>query len=296
MNWWRQLALAFGFLAAAAVSSAQNPPLPLPPTNIIPPVALLQPPVEFFRQLLAMSPAERMNSLTNRTPEARAKILAKVREYQRLGADERELRLRATELRWWLMPLLRMPPESRAARLELVPADLRGLVDSRLTQWDILPPGLKQEFLDNDRTLHYFARIETTNAAPQTPEQQKISEQFNQFFELTAGEKKQALGTLSAEERGQMEATLKSFEKLPPQQRFLCVRNYAKFAGMAPAERAEFLRNAGKWSKMSPQERQAWRDLVAQVPVWPPMPGPAVPPNLVPPLPGKNPRPNVATN
>jgi hypothetical protein len=71
-----------------------------------------------------------------------------------------------------------------------------------------------------------------------------------------------------------MEKTLQTFAQLPPQQRIRCLRNYAKFAGMSAAERAEFLKNAEHWSQMSPKERQTWRDLVAQVPVWPPLPPP----------------------
>jgi len=88
-----------------AATAASQPPPPLPP--------LAPSPVTFFRELLAMSPAERNNSLTNRTPEARARIMAKVREYQKLAPDERELRLRATELRWYLTPLFRTAPADR---------------------------------------------------------------------------------------------------------------------------------------------------------------------------------------
>lgn len=288
---------------AAFAAQAQNPPVPppriFPPggTNLLPPVPQMQSPVKFFRDLLILPPAERAASLTNRTPEARARILAKVREYQALGPDERELRLRATELRWYLTPLLRVPAADRDARLTAVPEDLRGLVQSRLKQWDILPPPLQQEFLANDRTLHYFARVEGTNQPAATAEQQKIAEQFNQFFEFTPAEKRQTLATLSESERVQMEKTLKSFEQLPPQQRFQCIRNYAKFAGMGAAERAEFLKNAESWSKLPPQERQTWRDLVAQVPIWPPTPSPtAPPPNLIPHVAPKMPRPNVVTN
>ena len=240
-----------------------------------------------------MSPAERNSSLTNRTPEARARIIAKVREYQALDPDERELRLRATELRWYLLPLLRTPPGERADRLAQLPADLRELARTRLTQWDLLPLPLQQEFLANDKTRNYFAQVATTNA-PANPEQQKIAEQFNQFFEFTPAEKQQTLSTLSEAERAQMEKTLQSFEQLPPEQRRECVRNYAKFAGMSGTERAEFLKNAENWSKMSPQERQTWRDLVAHVPLWPP-----APPLIMPPLPHatpKIPRTSVATN
>jgi hypothetical protein len=283
--------------AGAVFTVAAQAPAPVSPkrfstaTNLVPPVPVLPSPVNFFRQLLVMTPAERNNSLTNRTPEARVKILAKVREYQVLGPDERELRLRATELRWYLTPLLSLTPPQRAARLALMPEDLRGLIQSRLAQWDALPPATQQEFLANDKALRYLAHIEPTNAPPASPEQQKIAGQFNQFFELTPVEKQQTLNTLSKVERAAMEKTLQSFGRLTPPQRELCLRNYAKFAGMGADERAEFLKNAEKWAQMSPKERQVWRDLVARIPAWPPLPA-----NLMPHAPGKIPRPTVATN
>jgi uncharacterized tellurite resistance protein B-like protein len=288
------------FLAAVTVvcaAQAQTPPAAhvkfSAATNFVPLPPATQSPVSFFRQLLAMSAVERNQSLTNRPPEVRARILAKVREYQALGPDERELRLRATELRWYLTPLLRTPPAERAAGLEQTPPDLRELAEARLTQWDSLPPKLQQEFLANDKTLQHFFRVETTNRTA-NPEQQKITEQFNQFFEVKPEEKKQILAALSETERAQMEKTLKTFEQLPPQQRVQCVRNYAKFAGMSGTERAEFLKNAENWSKMSPAERQSWRDLVANVPMWPPSPPPALPP--VPRAAPKAPRASMATN
>ena len=294
MSRMRQIVF-IGIFAASLSLLAQNPPgsLGFTVTNLLPPAPQLQSPVIFFRQLLAMTPLERNHSLSNRPPEVRARILAKIREYQALGPDERELRLRATELRWYLTPLLRLAPTDRADRLALVPEDLRGLVKSRLMQWDILPPPLQKEFLDNDRTLHYFARIEPTNSGTENPQAQKIAEGVDRFFELTPVEKQQTLSTLSEAERRAMAQTLQAFEQLPVQQRLLCVRNYAKFAGMSAAERAEFLKNAEKWSQMSPAERQTWRDLVAHVPIWPPMPGPPMPGNLMPPLPSK---PAIATN
>jgi hypothetical protein len=299
----------FFFLAAmlaVVLGRAQNsPPLPLnnfsaTSTNLLPPMPQMRSPVDSFRELLAMPVNERTRFLTNRPPEVRARILAKVHEYLALDPDERELRLRATELRWYLTPLFRLAPADRDARLAQAPENLRGLIQTRLAQWDILPPAMQQEFLANDRALHYFAHVETTNDA--TEAQQKISVQFNQFFELTPAEKTETLKTLSDSERAQMEKTLQSFEQLPPPQRMQCVRNYAKFAGMSVAERAEFLKNAARWAQMSPQERQSWRDLVAHVPLWPPLPPaapplpPMVPMNLMPHATPKMPRTNMATN
>ena len=265
------------------------PPQPPQPQNISSPVV-------FFRQLLALPAAERNAALTNRPPETRERIKAKVREYLALDPDERELRLRATELRWWLAPLFKVAPADRAARVASAPEELRGIISARLAQWDALAPALQQEFLDNDKTLHYFARVEPTNAVASTAEQQNISAQFNQFFELTPAEKSQALNTLSAAERTAMERTLAAFEKMPPPQRLQCVRNYATFAGLTAAERADFLKNAARWAQLSPKERQSWRDLVARVPLQPPMPPMILPANLIPHTTPKPPRSSVATN
>lgn len=260
--------------------------------SLTPPLPQLQSPINYFRQLLLMSPAERTQSLAGRTAAARARILAKVREYQALAPNERELRLRATELRWYLMPLLRLAPAERAGQLAQMPSELRDLAQSRLTQWDLLPPALQQEFLTNDRALHYLAQT----PPPPLPDtrQQEIAKQFDDFLALTEPEKARLLGVLSDAERVRMEQTLDTFNQLPPQQRIICIHNYAKFAGMNGAARAEFLKNAESWSKMSPQERQAWRDLVAHVPLWPPVP--TAPPPIPPQMPSRPPRTSMATD
>ena len=262
-------------------------------------------PVEYFRKLLAMSPQQLQSTLEKKSPKVRERILAKVNEYAAMDPDERELRLRATELRWYLAPLLQAPPDQRAAQLALVPMDLHDLVQSRLTEWEILPPPLQQEFLDNEHIAGYFAGLSTTNInsealGPNDAEQlrwnayteterQAMITQFVAFFDLSQEEKQKALGEMTDIERQQMEKTLQAFDKLPGRQRAMCFRAFKKFSNMSREERAEFLKNAQRWSKMTPSERQAWRDLVAHVPQWPPLPTavimPAVPPAIIPSVP-----------
>ena len=258
-------------------------------------------PVEYFRALLVMAPAEREQQLAIYPPPIRERLVAKIQEYEQLDPNERELRLRATELRWYLLPLLRESPTNRATLLAQVPDDLRGLVQTRLDQWKILPPPLQQEFLDNERALRYFAHVDPTNrpSAPgdweRTPpdsdlarwkaltedERKAIAGRVNHFFELTPDEKHETLNTLSDAERKQMGQTLQAFDNLSAEQRTECIQAFAKFASMDAAEKQEFLKNAERWSQMSPQERQTWRDLVANVPKWPPMPpAPQLPPPL----------------
>jgi hypothetical protein len=312
-HWWPALFAAVYFLIFPL--SAQDSTVIAPPaklfsksTNGVPPWRNGKSPVDFFRQLLAMTPEERDDFLTNRPPEIRARILGKVAEYEVLGPNERELRLRATELRWYLMPLLREPPTNRTARLAQVPADARELVQSRLEEWSILPPTLQQEFLENEHILRYFAHVDAGSSPAENfgrapseaesarwnglsePERRQVMGGFNQFFDLTPDEKEKALNTLSEAERRQMEKTLQSFEKMPASQRDECVNAFAQFASMTAPEQAEFLKNAERWSALSPAERQAWRDLVVNVPQWPPLPV-----GFVTPVPGET-KSGVATN
>jgi hypothetical protein len=280
------------------------PPSPMSlisaPVNLMPPVPQAGSPVDLFRRLLAMSARDREKFLANKTPTFRALLLAKIHEYEALGPDERELRLRATELRWYLMPLLRESPTNYAAQLATIPEDVRKLVQTRLEEWCILPPPLQQEFLENERILHYFAHVDSENTGREASdaeraqwnglpeaEQNQITAGFNKLFELTPAEKEKTLNTLSETERHQMETTLQAFEKMPPTQRAECVNAFARFASMTATDQAEFLKNAERWSAMSPAERQAWRDLVENVPQWPPLPpgmvtSPPQPPNAHP--------------
>src|SRR5580658_9062947 len=151
-------AVAWG--ATNLILHAKSLPIPV----AIMPTLSSPSPMLYFRNLLAMTPQQRENFLATKSPEVRARILAKVNEYAALNPNERELRLRATELRWYLMPLLRATPDDRDAMLAHVPDNIRDLVKSRLMQWEILPPSLQQEFLDNEHILGYFSGVESTNS------------------------------------------------------------------------------------------------------------------------------------
>jgi hypothetical protein len=315
------LTAAFHCLLAGTLF-AQNP-TNLPAIFPVPPMPTLRSPVDIFRELLAMEPAERRQSLSNRPPEVQKKLLAKVREYGSLKPDERELRLRTTELQWYLQPLMTMPRTNREFRLALIPEEQRKLVEERLARWDLLPPPAQEELLNNEMTSRYFAQLETANEEQKqrilaqislerrakleagldhwrslSPEQrEKTLESFNAFFELTPAEKQKALGSLSEAEQRQMEKTLQAYANLPVTQRAQCIRSFEKFAGMSLPERQAFLKNAERWKLMSPSERESWRTLVRFAPMLPPdITGVRLP--LTPPVPKPLIRrsPSVATN
>ncbi|MCS7337919.1 MAG: DUF3106 domain-containing protein [Verrucomicrobiae bacterium] len=243
-------------------------------------------PVDLFRAMLDAEPDELDKLLADKPPEKREQLLAKLREYQALPPDERELRLRATELQWHVVQLLPLKGAERQARLQEVPQDIRRFVEDRLTQAEILPPPLQEELMHNAETLRKYLQIDTGNPAPQPPTEQvrKALRDTFKFFELTEHEQKEVLGMLSETERRQIERALESFRNLPPELRARCIRAFGRFATMTPEQREQFLKNAERWKSMTPAERQRWRELVRQVPMWPPEP-PGLDQPPLPPLP-----------
>ncbi|MGC3961368.1 MAG: DUF3106 domain-containing protein [Verrucomicrobiota bacterium] len=253
----------------------------------MPPAAIVRSPVETFRALLVMPAADRKAQLAARPPEARQRLLDKIREYQSLSPEERDLRLKATELQWYLKLLLTAPATNRVTQLESVPENLRDMVAGRLKQWDALPPALQQLMLTNQAGPEYFVRHSATNLPPLPPDfaRNRLVERYNRLFELTAEEKAKVLATLSEAEQRQMEKTLQSYKQLTAQQRAQCIRSFAKFATLSAAERQEFTKNAERWAQMPPAERQAWRELVSTAPNLPPLPEltiqrPPLPPDM----------------
>lgn len=273
-----------------------------------------QSPVKLFRELLAMNFVERHKALTNRSPESRKLILAKVREYESLKPDVRELRLRVTELRWYLWPLMNLPPAGRRALLQRVPAEDLPLVEDRLQEWDKLPAAVQKDLLANEATIRYFselgaqsgqgaaglsearkkkleAGIQQWQALPEEQRQIMVT-RFNQFFGLTPQERAKALNTLSEPERRQLEKTLRRFGDLTEAQRAQCMSFFEKFASLSLEERQQFLKNADRWKLMTPDQRQSWRELVAKMPQASPLLAPHSRPHIVP----RRPAPAVATN
>ena len=267
-------------------------------TNAASAPALVPSPVQLFRELLVMTPEELAGQLEIRPPEMRAPIEAKVKEYLAISAEERELRLQATELRHFLSLLMPLHPTNRAPLMAQIAEPMRSAVEARLVVWNIMPPQMQEELLANEQVVRHFTQLGVMSAAQRKamlddmPADQRakleadiarwkalpettrkgVFAQMSQFFDLTGSEREKAMRNLSVAERDAMKQTLVAFAALTPDQRQTCIRSFEKFAGMSLADRQIFLKKAEAWQKMTPSERERWREVVTRVPQWPPFP------------------------
>lgn len=300
--------VATGF---APLLEAQQPAPPSPAASVtLPPMPSVISPVDVFRKLLAMTPGERELQLSKRPPEIRKRILAKLQEYAAMKPDDRDSRLRVTELRWFLLSLMNQPPVMRTNTLAAVPDAERQPIIDRLQQWDKLPADEQKDILKYEKSMEQFVDQSLTHHLAATnilnrplppmppgtlksldnflqlpPEQrQQMYASFQRFFELTDAEKQKAVGLLPDTQREQMAALLRSFKDLPPADRAERFHALARLSSMSDADRAEFMKKAERWRELSPAERDAWRSLVHRLP-----PSPPLPPGMIfPPMPPRS--------
>ena len=284
--------------AASAV-----PPLPPPPKS----------PIQFFRELLGASAADRDKLLEDKSPEHRQVIQKSLRVYDVLAADEREVRVRTMELRYYFNFALRGPATNRSERVKALPDLYRQPVTGRLAYWDKLSLDVQKQLLEHELVLRLSGT--RTNVAitglssnmyqwqslPDSRRRQ-IEESFARIFEMTDAERAAAMDAAARQytpaEREQMEVAMTKFRALPKDQRDRALGGFQRFTQLSAEEKRQFLRSAELWEKMSPAERQKWRELVAKLPPMPPVPPgfgePPMPP--MPPLPSPTRAPAVATN
>lgn len=258
-------------------------------------------PVAAFRILLAMRSDARTTELAAKPARLREVLTTRLREYDTLTPAEREARLRATELRYYLNPLLTTIPATRATQLATVPASFRPLVEERLAAWDKLPAEIQREVLTNERLLQAMTRPAVPNAFPPLPpgfeptvpdnvgqwqslnaqQREQLLNNFTHYFHLDDRAKTRVMAALPEPKRAEATRTLGEFEQLSADERAACLNALKKLGQMSQAEQAQFYANAEQWKKMSESERAAWRKVVIEFPPLPPGAGlPPLPPGF----------------
>ncbi len=258
-------------------------------------------PVAVFRTLLAMRTDARSTELAAKPTRLREVLTIRLREYDTLTPAEREARLRATELRYYLNPLLTTIPATRATQLAAVPDSLRPLVTERLAAWDKLPAEIQREIFTNEKLLQAMTRPSAAGAFPPLPpglvpavpdnvsqwqnldarQREQLLDNFTHYFRLDDRAKMRVVAALPEPKRAEATRTLDQFEQLPAGERAACLTALKRLGQMPQAEQAQFYANAEQWQKMPESERAAWRKVVIEFPPLPPGAGlPPLPPGF----------------
>lgn len=258
-------------------------------------------PVAAFRILLAMRTDARTTELAAKPARMREAITSRLREYDALAPVEREARLRATELHYFLRPLLSASATERTGRLATVSENFRSQVEERLAAWDKLPAEIQREILASERLLQAMTRPAVANAFPPLPpglepkvpdsvtqwqgldarQREQLLDNFTHYFRLDDRAKTRLVAALPEPKRAEATRTLDQFAQLSAEERATCLSALKKLGQMTQEQQARFFANAEEWQKMPEVERAAWRKVVVEFPPLPPGAGsPPLPPGF----------------
>lgn len=270
MNCRPQIVFALCLFWGVATGLAQNAPLP--------PIPATSSPVEVFRRLIATNTAGREAFLSGKSPQARAVIEIKLKEYELLESRERESKLRSLQLRWHTQRLLKMKPEDRATQMAQIPAQDRVVVTERINRFNILPPPMQKEVITNHMAMNFIFQ-DPRQLAGRDPRTTQRLEKLVEFVEWEPADREKLLAKLTPTEHEQMQKTLSTFSTLTREERAEAIEGFRKFAALSETERAAFLSTAKRWREMSDKDRAFWRNIVTTLERSnsnPPMPPPSV--------------------
>lgn len=267
-----------------------SPPVPGSPFNASPvPPLPGSSPVRQFGALLKLAPADRDSFLSSFSPRKEAVLREKVAQYTALPESELQNRLFATETRWYLKQLAPLEGLERQAMLDRVPPELRASIHARLTQWDQLSPGWRQEILQHERTMTWLQLQKLSEPAeprPATPQlfnwsalelgqKKEFALQFLSFIEMSRDERGRVLEAMPTDQRMAVIPIVEKFDRMSPEDRSRCLDSLGRLAELPEAVRNRVLTNARQWQELTSEERQTWRNIVTKFPPLPPGLSPA---------------------
>jgi hypothetical protein len=221
--------------AGFCIACAQGATFPQPPMPFV-----TNSGAHVFRRLVAMDENQREEFIEGRSKEAQVLLRAKVREYLALTAEDREVRLQALELRALLLPLMSMEESQRAAHVQFLPADKRKVVENRLRTWAILPPPLAKDVLENEAAVRFFLQSQSST------------------------EREAMLGSMSPQQRADLQKNMARLEAMSPERREMAVRNVELYFALDSKQRDQTL------SALSDNERAMVTNALTQLSVLPP--------------------------
>ena len=261
-------------------------------------------PVEKFRLLLEASSSELNSELDTYPEETRSRIRLKITEYRKLSVEKRRQKLVATELRWYLPPLLNVDQETRDLHLKKLEPILANVIYQRLLTWDTLPEDLKSSSSKSSLIIGHLSKAPSLNpplpnpsasgtlASAAQPSSQNtpslpgapgnsgsvkasnpVSEERLQrlqaYFGMSQEAKNATLKDASLMSDSIFMSRLNWLETMPEQLWERVLSHLIRFQELSAEEKKAFGQSIKTWNRLPQAEKQAMRNLVKRTPPFP---------------------------
>lgn len=233
-------------------------------------------PISKFRTLLEWTPEERTQFVKKQPANVRQILERKILEYESLSDSQREFRLIATELHFYLEPLLIDNRDIDISTVQDIPDHLRKYIDQSVAFWNRIKPAHRDLLLAKKEAVSYLISISSRLYDLEKLMPKPAPEWDNLYHFLQLPHKKQLsfMRASGIQPSPEMSNLLKAFQGLEVEEKRNCAHAFVCYLSFPDQLKTRFVDGLAQWSEKKPSERSIWREIAGKYPKIRPVPVP----------------------
>nr|MBI1231025.1 hypothetical protein [Cytophagales bacterium] len=231
-------------------------------------------PIEHFRFILNLSSEDLEKYIVRQKPHVQAILRKKVEEYASLSIAEKDFRLRATELHYYLDSLLEHNSTVSLASLPPLPESLREEIMRAVHFWNNLSNAQRDLLFTKKATISYLVSLSSENAPPMPVNRPAMSSEWANlyhFLQLPYEKQKDFLGSHKLNKAPKMQKVLEAFSKMSMDEKERSANALVCFLSFPRDLQDRVSDGLTHWNSLDPSERTVWREIAGRSPTIVPM-------------------------
>lgn len=233
-------------------------------------------PISKFRTILNWSPEERSQFVKKQPANVQRILERKIMEYEALSESQREFRLIATELHFYLDPLLVGNRNIDPSAVQEVPPHLRKYIDQSVGFWNRIKPAHRDLLLAKKEAVSYLISISSRlyDLEKLMPKPAPEWDNLYNFLQLPHNKQLSFMKAYQIKPSIEMEKLLVAFQGLEDEEKRNCAHAFVCYLSFPNNLKTQFVDGLAEWSQKKPSERSIWREIASKYPRIRPVPVP----------------------
>jgi hypothetical protein len=231
-------------------------------------------PIEHFRIVLNLSSEDLEKYILRQKPHVQPILRKKIEEYASLSRAEKDFRLRATELHYYLDSLLEHNSTVSLDSLPPLPESLKEEIMRAVHFWNNLSNAQRDLLFTKKATISYLVSLSRENVPPLPVNRPAISPEWANmyhFLQLPYEKQKEFLGSDKLNQAPKMGKVLEAFSKLSVDEKERCANALVCFLSFPRDLQDRVADGLTYWNSLDPSERTVWREIAGRSPAILPM-------------------------
>lgn len=232
-------------------------------------------PVAQFRDLLSYSEDQQRAFVIKQAPEIQSILSSKLDEYRNLPSAQREFKLVATELHFYLDPVLKSHENIDRTLFSQAPSHVQHYLNMAVEFWNGLSIPHRDLLLSKKAAVSYLISLSYKSGESQSYDPSKSEwDGLYSFLLMPSDQQKAFLDSVDVNPSGTINKILTAFENLDEEERKRCAHAFVCYLSFPPQLKKQLNDGLHSWAEKPPIERSLWREIAEKYPKITPIPLP----------------------